>query len=139
MRKLFILLTFTACTSSQNEKLNEQSMEIHEEALQIGKQINKKMDQITMESEALSDLILQDSVESLKQDYKDWASSIVEVPNHEHDHHSHEGHNHHLNHSPSPDLTPEMVLKIQIELKRKAEKLNTRAEKLLEIIKSEKK
>ncbi|MDE0471846.1 MAG: hypothetical protein OXH57_07885 [Ekhidna sp.] len=138
MRKLFFLLIFTACASSQNEKLNKQSIETHEAALKMGEQVNKKIAQITTAVEAVSDSILQDSLKSLKQDYADWESSIVEVPGYEHDHHNHEGHDHHENHGSSPDLTPEMVLEIQIELKRKAENLNIRAIKLSEMIKSEK-
>ena len=139
MRKLFFLLVFTACVSSQNEKLNKQSIETHEAALQTGKQVNEKIAQMTTAIEVLSDSTLQDSVRLLKQDYEDWESSIVEVPGYEHDHHNHEGHDHHENHGSSPDLTPEMVLEVQIELKQKAENLDTRAIKLLEMIKSEKK
>ena len=135
MRKAIILLIFSACASSQNEALNKQSIELHEAAMQVGKQISEKIGEL----EALQDSSLMDSVMALKQGYEAWEESIVEVPGHEHDHHDHdhEGHDHDHDHSPSPDLTPEMVLEIQTELKANAEVLNQRADRILEMVKSD--
>lgn len=143
MKKLSILVSVIlgACTSGHNEELHQQSIEMHEAALRIGKQANDKIKQFASEVEALADSSLLDSLASLKQGYQDWDESLVEVPGHEHDHHDHEGHDHGdhegHDHSPAPDLTQEMVLEIQKELKLKAEKLNARADRLLELVKSQ--
>ena len=53
---------------------------------------------------------------------------------HEHEHHEHDhaGHNH--DHSPAADLTPEMVLDIQKDLRDRAVLLNVRAQKLLDTL-----
>jgi len=135
MRKLFVLFVFTACTSAEHSKLNQQSIEMHEAALEVGRKVNEKIEKISLEAESGLDSAFLDSLSALKLGYEEWSGSIVEVPGYEHDHHDHEGHDHdHHDHGSSPDLTPEMVLEIQTELKKGAEKLERRVDVLLEQI-----
>ena len=137
MKKLYLLLILGACTSSQHEKLNQQGIEMHGAALVLGNEIDRKIGLLSNDSKIASDSIFQDSLRSIIQEYQAWESSIIEVPGHEHDHHNHEGHDHNHDHSASPDLTPEMVLEIQTELKRRAEKLNEKVDRIIELFKSQ--
>ncbi len=129
MKKVFILFTLTACISSQENNLNEESFRLHEEALEAGKSAKEKISLIAVEVQTETDSSLIDSLKSLQKAFEDWNASIVEVPGYEHDHQHHDHHEH--DHSTSPDLTPKMVFEIQSTIKRNAESLDKRAEQLL--------
>ncbi len=137
MKKLFILTFVFACTSTAHDsEIIKQSIELHEAALKVSQGVVddiKTMDALT---DSLSDdtVVLKDSLVNIKQAFDAWEESIVEVPGHDdHDHHDHHGHDHDHDHdhAPSPDLTDEMVLEIQQEMKDQIEKLSKRTKALL--------
>lgn len=124
-----------SCSSSRSERLTEQSITIHEEALDIGLKASDKITQLEYQTEGLDEpmrLAILDSVEVLKAEWKAWESAIVEIPGHKHAHHDHDHHEH--NHSASPDLTPEMMMDIQKDLKNRIVALNIRTQKLLDSV-----
>ncbi len=125
------------CNSSEDEWTIRQSIEAHESGLETGEQVRNKIERIEevlSGTDELSGMAIQDSLTALKRDLELWKAMIVEVPGHEHSHEGHDEHNHH--HEPQVNLTPEMVLEVQLDLKVRAEKLDKRAELLLEKIKS---
>ena len=124
MRNLVFLMAWllAACTAKE-KPAQKKSIELHEQALAIGKAVEQKLAAFTT-----SDSILLDSIELLKADLELWESNLIEVPGHDHDHH---GHDHNHDHGSQPDLTPEMMLEVQTALKIEVEKLNSRIEKLL--------
>lgn len=128
------MLLLIGCTSAQDEKILEESREIHSQAIKLGKQADEKIAQLKGQLGSIDDSlksVAKDSVISLKADLSLWEASIVEVPGDEHDHHHH-GHDHDHNHAPAPDLTPEMALEVQKELKARAEALDNRAQNVLD-------
>lgn len=144
MRKFLILTIVFACSSHSHEnELFDQSVEAHESALKTSREVTDGIKRMNALLEGLSEdqLYLKDSLAVLKQDFIDWEKSIIEVPGHEsdidnhegHDHegHDHEGHEHH-DHSAAPDLTMEMVLDIQKDLKDQIIQMNARTKRLLE-------
>lgn len=136
MKRVLLIVLVVACTGSNDEKLQAQSVETHNLAISIGEHVSDKIQQIAIHVgrvEAPLKSHLQDSVEALILDYTNWESTIVEVPGNEHHEHNHAGKNH--NHTPSPDLTPEMLLDIQKDLRDRIVKLNIRAQKILDILK----
>ncbi|WP_424964217.1 hypothetical protein [Ekhidna sp.] len=137
MRRLIVILFIVSCTASSEEKLHQQSVETHDLAIKIGEHVKEKIEQIYAQADQLEDplkSLLKDSVRTLTRDYEYWKSTIMEVPGHEHEHHEHDhaGHNH--DHSPEADLTPEMVLEIQKDLRDRVVLLNIRAQKLLDTL-----
>ena len=102
--------------------------------------VNEKIKRIAAYVEELKDplkSLLQDSVQVLTEDYAYWESTIIEVPGHEHEHHDHDDVEHNHNHTSAPDLTPEMILEIQRDLRNRIVKLNIRAQKLLDALEKE--
>ncbi|MEM6734855.1 MAG: hypothetical protein AAF620_02180 [Bacteroidota bacterium] len=152
MKKLLLIVLITACASSQEEKLYDQSIETHDLAIKIGERVGEKIKQIEIHSQTLDEplkTLLQDSLKILTGDYAFWKSTIVEVPGHEHDHHEddhreddhrdhdhteHDHAEHEHNHTPAADLTPEMMLDIQKDLRGRILGLNIRVQKILEIL-----
>ncbi len=139
MKWLPLLVLVLACssTSTEDKKLFQQSVEAHEAALSMGEQVKDNLSRLSSyldSQEISSEMWLKDSVEVLNLDYSSWQESIVEVPGHEHEHHDHDGHDHSHDHSSDPDLTPEMVLEIQQDLRIQAERLNARVEEILNTI-----
>ncbi|MEO1052561.1 MAG: hypothetical protein AAFX87_18155 [Bacteroidota bacterium] len=140
---ILLLVIFCSCGSSKDEELLAESMELHNVALQIGKQVDWQIRQIEEQVnrvEIPSHSVWKDSLDVLKEDFVEWQFSIVEVPGHEHDegdHHDHDHHDHDHAHNASSDLTPQMIFDIQQELKASAKKLNTRAMSLMESIKAQ--
>ena len=152
MKKFLILTIVLACSSHAHEgPLFDQSVEAHEAALKTSREVTSKIKEMNTLLEGLSDdpLSLKDSLAVLKQDFIDWEKSIIEVPGyesdihegHDHEEHGHEGHDHHEHsheghdHSPAAELTMEMVLDIQKDLRDQIAKMNLRSEKLLESFK----
>ena len=135
MRGILLILLIYGCSPSNDEKLHTQSVETHDLAIKIGEHVEEKIQQIAHyagnQEEPLKSL-LQDSVKVLTQDFVYWQSTIVEVPGHEHDHH------HHDHSSTAPDLTPEMMLDIQKDLRDRVIKLNVRAQRLLNTLEKNK-
>ena len=134
MRGILLILLIYGCSPSNDEKLHTQSVETHDLAIKIGEHVEEKIQRIAHhagnQEEPLKSL-LQDSVKVLTQDFTYWQSTIVEVPGHEHDHHHHD-------HSTVPDLTPEMMLDIQKDLRDRVIKLNVRAQRLLNTLEKNK-
>ena len=136
MKKLIIGLLIVSCTASNDEKLHQQSVETHDLAIKVGEHVHEKIQRIAAYAKNVDDTLktmLEDSVESLQQDYDFWESTIVEVPGHEHDHH--EGHNH--DHTPPSDLNPEMILEIQRDMRDQIVKLNIRSQRILDTLEKE--
>lgn len=132
---LVLLILCISCSSPKEDATLKESIETHELALQISGKVKQKLasiEQLTMSLEDSSKIIFSDSLVAIQTSFEAWESSIVEVPGHEHDHHDHEGHDH--NHAPSPELTPEMALEIQKDLRDRAVALNVRAQNLLNIL-----
>ena len=123
MRNLVFLMAWllAACTAKENPA-QKQSIELHEQALAIGKAVEQKLAAFTT-----SDSILLDSIEVLKADLELWESNLIEVPGHDHDHH---GHDHNHDHGSQPDLTPEMMLEVQKELLETIQKIDSRLTKV---------
>jgi len=139
MKKWIWMFLLIGCTSAKDEKILEESREIHSQAIKLGKQVDEKIAQLKEELGSMEDslkAVAKDSVISLKADLSIWEASIVEVPGDDHDH-DHQGHDHDHGHAPSPDLTPEMALEVQKELKARAEALNNRAQSVLDALKKE--
>ncbi len=139
---IFLILLIVACTSKHDEKLHAQSVETHNLAIKIGEHVQEKIERIEAHAMTLDEplkAMLKDSVETLSQDLAYWESTIVEVPGHEHDHHHHDHSGHDHNHAPAPDITLEMVLDIQKELKNQIENLDMRTQKILDTLKNIKK
>ena len=141
MKKLILLTILIGCAGrSQENKVLEQSMTAHELALKTSKEVLGAISELERRKETLGDSlksVLADSIQNLRADWSDWEASIVEVPghdhaHHDHDHHDHGDHDHNHDHSPSPDLTPEMVLEIQQELVAGINRLDQRAQQLLD-------
>lgn len=134
MKKLLLLLLIASCTTNHEDKLHDQSVKNHNQALKIGTQVQGKINRIdslisSLTEEKSTIAVLIDSLTSIKEDYAYWESTIVEVPGHEHDHEHHNHHDH--NHDQEPNLTPEMILAVQQDLKERIEKLNDRTQELL--------
>ncbi|WP_020533211.1 hypothetical protein [Flexithrix dorotheae] len=129
---MIIALFMMGCSSSQDEQLNIQGIEIHNKAMKKGGEMEQKMQKIQQFSESVDPSLQSaflDSVKVLEEDFSTWKANIVEVPGNEHDHHDHEGHDHH--HEPNPELTPQMVLEIQQFMLVEIEKLNVRAAQII--------
>lgn len=126
-----------SCAPSKENELILQSIEIHESTIKLNNRVAGKILLMNSLLDSLREdkIYLKDSLAVLKQDYIDWESSIVDVPGHEVDHHDHpdpHGHDHDHDHAPPPDLTPEMVLEIQMDLNSQARQLDERAQTLME-------
>ena len=139
-----VLVVLYGCSNHSHEnQLFDQSVEAHELALKTSREVTDKIERMNALLEDLPEdqSHLKDSLSLLKQDFIDWEKSVIEVPGHEsdidgHEGHGHEGHNHeghdHHDHSASPDLTMEMVLDIQQDLKDQIIQMNIRTKRLLE-------
>ncbi len=140
MKKLLIIIFIVGCSSSKDKELIQQSIEIHGEAMEIGKEIKEKIKELDSRTSSLDSLMqttIKDSVKSFESAWEAWEASIVEVPgNDDHDHHDHD-HDHTHDHSPSPDLTPEMVLEIQQDIKKRAFDLSGRVQDVLDTLDDE--
>ena len=150
MRKLLVLVLFIACTNSADKQLLEKSNQLHLEALAFGKQAFEGMEELeTLVSklDSASVLIYQDSIRQYQESYEYWVDNNVEVPGFEHDHeehdhsgqdhddheeHDHSGHHH--DHGPAVQLTPEMMLEVQTELKTQIEDLSARVQVTLKAL-----
>ena len=134
LRFIMVLMLFiTGCSTSEDEKLIQQSIEVHEEALNIWLKIRDKIIGIEQQAQALEEpmrSVIKDSVEVLRSELKAWEATIIEVPGNEDHHHDHHGH-HHEHGSPS-NLTPEMVLEIQQDIKKRALRLSERAQHIID-------
>ena len=135
MKRILLILLIYGCSPSHDEKLYTQSVETHDLAIKIGENVEEKIKRIAQSASSLEEPLksfFQDSVKALTQDFAYWQSTIVEVPGHDHDHDHHDhDHDHNHNHSTVPDLTPEMMLDIQRDLRDRIVKLNVRAQNLL--------
>ena len=137
MKKLFMLTLVFACSSTaHNEEIIQQSIELHEAAMKTSQEVVNDIKAMEAMTDSLQEdtMWLQDSLANVKEAFAVWEESIVEVPghdDHDHHHHDHEGHDHDHDHSASPDLTDEMVLEIQQEMKDQIEKLNKRTKSLV--------
>ena len=135
MKNLILALFVISCSSvnSGDEGEFDGSMEAHELAMEMSKQVKEKIENLELASgqNEPADTVLLDSVSALMESFEYWESTIVEVPGHEH-HHDHEGHDHDHDHdhSPSPDVTPEQMLEIQKDLLDRITKLNDRAQSI---------
>lgn len=137
MKKYLFMLMVVACSTTQDEKLHLQSVETHDLAIKIGEHVKEKIGQIDTKTNLLEEplkSLLKDSVLVLTQEYTHWESTIVEVPGHEHAHHDHDHAGHDHDHSPAANLTPEMVLEIQRDIRDRIVNLNIRAQKLLDTL-----
>ena len=142
---LLMISLFAACTGSkEDEKIIEQSIKVHEEAMKMGSKASDKIVQIEGIAKDLEEPMMSaimDSVENLKSAWKAWDETIVEVPGHEdHDHEHHHDHDLHVqehHHESTPDLTPEMVLEVQEEIKKRAYELDLRVQNVLDILTKE--
>lgn len=132
---LFSLVVLASCSNSKKNELLDESIKIHEEVIKKEQSIDQKLKELTSGDLSLSE-VTKDSINQIQKDFKDWRESIVEVPGHEHDHHNHEGHHHH-DHSSKVDLTPEMVLEIQNELKTNAENIEARIDMVIKELTNE--
>ncbi len=134
MKKLLLFVFAVACTASNEEKLLDQSREIHDLVVEMGVRMKGKIDRIETSIPQVNEPVksqLQDSLMALRQAFDYWQSTVIEVPGHSHD-------DHHHNHAPAPDITPEMMLDIQRDLKDQVEHLNIRAQKILDILEKDK-
>lgn len=125
---LYLLFVMVGCTSPKKDEVFEKSVAAHELALKTCRQVGKNIKALKEHAEVTPEpkkTMLMDSVENLLEDLQAWEKSLVEVPGHEHDHdHGHA-------HEPTPNLTPEMVLEVQNDLKNRIVRLNDRVRKLL--------
>ncbi|MEM6814321.1 MAG: hypothetical protein AAF600_08000 [Bacteroidota bacterium] len=90
MKKLLMIILISACASSEEEKMYDQSVETHDLAIKIGLHVNEKIKQIEMHLQTLDEpmkSLLKDSLEILVEDFAFWKSTIVEIPGNEHDEH----------------------------------------------------
>ncbi|NQZ78963.1 MAG: hypothetical protein HRT61_23025 [Ekhidna sp.] len=135
MRILIIALILSACAAKQDDKLFQESIEAHEAAIQISKEVTTKIGQIRDLSQQLQDSVMSvavlDSASSLQEAYEFWETTVVEVPGHEDHHH----HDHDHSHEAGPELTPEMTLDIQKDIRDRIAKINERAQSLLDSLK----
>ena len=136
MKKLLVLIIFFGCSnSSQENALLEKSMEQHEAALGVSKQVMEKITSLENQLESLAEverLALEDTIQNLRSAWDGWESTIVEVPGHEDHHHHDHDHDHDHDHEAAPDLTPEMILEIQEDINRRINKLNERVQLVVE-------
>jgi len=124
------------CSSKKDHELIDQSVEAHEQAIDMGTNVENKllkMKQMLQQCYEKNKQTHLDSMDRIQEDLKSWKSTITEVPGVEHDHEHHHGHDHDHNHA-SHDLTPEMILEIQMDLLKRANALNERSESLLKTI-----
>lgn len=131
MKNFFFIVLVFACSSSSNEKLQLKSIETHDLAVKISEHVSEKIKRIEVYMEQLEEpmkSILKDSVEVLKKDYAYWESTIIEVSGHEHEHHEHSSHKHVMR----TDLTPDMMLEIQSDLRNRIVRLNGMVKKVLD-------
>lgn len=133
---LICVVVWCSCGSSAEKALLEDSIKEHEAALRAASGAQSKIEQLqamVSKSPDSLQLIYRDSLMMLKIVYQKWQESIVEVPGHD-DHHDHDhGHDHHGHaHEAAPDLTPEMVLNIQKEMKHSALKLDKRTQQMID-------
>lgn len=139
MRRMLLMLLIYGCSPSHEKKLYTQSVETHDLAIKIGEHVEEKIKRIAQHTSNLEEplkSLLQDSVKALTQDLTYWQSTMIEVPGHEHNRHDHHDHNH--DHSTIPDLTPEMMLDVQKDLRDRVVKLNVRAQNLLNTLEKKK-
>ena len=130
---LMLFITSSSCSTSEDEKLIQQSIEVHEEALNIGLKIRDKITGIEQQAQALEEpmsSVIKDSVEVLRAELNAWEATIIEVPGNEDHHHDHHGHRH--EHRSPSNLTPEMVLEIQQDIKKRALSLSERAQHIID-------
>ena len=137
IKKILLLVFVLGCAPSKDDKLIQQSIEIHGEAMTIGKDVKEKIKQLSAKTDGLDSLMqsaIKDSVKNLEQAWEEWEASIVEVPGNEDHDHDHHDHDHDHDHSPAPDLTPEQVLEIQQDIKKRATGLNDRVQSVLDTL-----
>ncbi len=136
MRKtpLIFIWILIACSAPAENPLILESAEIHQSTMKISEGVVGKIKKMNTLLDDLEEdqSYLKDSLSVLKQDFIDWESNLIEVPGYEQDLHDHEGHDHDHDHSPPPDLTPEMMLRIQKDLNAQIEQIDRRSQSLLE-------
>lgn len=138
MKKMIgIFLLLYACSGSGDKETYAESAIVHNEAINIGEKVDQKIAEIEAHKEkyTISSRLL-DSLLAIQEDFREWQSNLVEVPGHKHDHSGHSHHGDH-DHGSENNLTPEMMLLIQTELRNQINELNDRAQNLLELTKKE--
>lgn len=133
MRSPVIVILFLgiACTSPKEDQLHNQSIEAHNRALEIADKVKSQLKEAEEDVSKCSGTLkpeLLDSLSALKEDLTYWESTVTEVPGFEHEHH--DGHHHDHHHANELNLTDQMILDIQVDLKVRAEKLLQRSKQL---------
>jgi hypothetical protein len=105
IRLLICALLLSACQKQRTDESLRQAGEIHLQALQVLKQVEKILD-----SAGTAGILPADTLASLRRDVQAWRENLVEVPGLEH--HDHD-HSHDHQHEAQPPVSSEEMLRIQ--------------------------
>lgn len=133
MKKWLLLALLWSCAgNSKEQELYMQSNLIHLEAIELGQRVTIHLEKIEQKIASNHDAVpqpYQDSLRSIMIDYEGWVRDLIEVPGFEHEGHDHVGHSHH--HEATHQLTPEMLLELQMDAKKNIEAIHKRTQQLL--------
>jgi ABC-type nickel/cobalt efflux system permease component RcnA len=108
----FVLIINAGCSSaSKPDPLLEEAFQVHNQYLQIAAEAE----------DMLKKLPTKDSFRLVTEPrLEEWYDNIIEVPGFEHEHnhdHDHGHHHHHHNHHQQIEVSPEVMLGVQRELR----------------------
>lgn len=116
-KMMFWMLMLCACSSSRKETEQlKQAAEIHHAITEQVEELEMQLSKWEAEKS-----ISLDSIYAWREIIKSWEQDLPEVP-------GYEEHDHQHTHSHQPELTPEEILHVHIEMKRQFEDLNARME-----------
>ncbi|MEH0157387.1 hypothetical protein V6R21_24960 [Limibacter armeniacum] len=120
---LLCCLIMGACGTKheRDEKTLKQAAEIHNEMIKSAHILEERLEDYGRDS---LNNALTDSVKVWKKYLDTWEEDVVEVPGNK-DHHDHEGGHHHHDHQ-QVKVTPNQMLAIQQELKKRLDQLHQR-------------
>lgn len=130
IRPLFLLAifltTFSCNRRGENSPQLIEANRLHLEAIEISKQLEQNLDNLSMRAK---DDVEKSEIDSLKNLIEVWEENLIEVPGFPHDH-AHEAHSH--EHKTAPPMTDESMLDYQrqsreaiVELKEVITKLDS--------------
>ena len=140
---LVLTLTITSCGSGEDPERAaklEEAGKMHDEGLMLGAEVSKMIStaeeligQIGEEQKEAAIPHIE-SIDAIKEDYKSWQETLVEVPGHAHAHHDEDGHHHHNHDHSMDDASADEVVKKQEELKDFIADAHNRATKAIDAL-----